>query len=266
MNFLEKIVAHKQKETELRKAIVPVSELERSPLFLRQTQSLSHALMASGSSGIIAEFKRASPSRGTIHPGASPEKIAQAYENCGASGISVLTETTFFNGSTDDLQKARSVTSLPLLRKDFITDEYQVIETRAIGADVILLIAGVPESKKIKALASLAKELGLEVLFEIHHRDEIRKIPEEADMIGVNNRNLNTFTVDIRKALELAPLLPPNVVKVSESGLSIPETVITLKEAGYQGFLIGETFMKTSDPGKTCRQFIEKIKIQYPKS
>ena len=261
MNILEKILAHKQKETDHRKTAVPVSVLENSSCFSRRTISLSQALTASGSSGIIAEFKRASPSRGDIHPGASPEVITQAYESGGAAGLSVLTDETFFGGSNEDLQKARSVTSLPVLRKDFIIDEYQVIESCAIGADAILLIAAVLESKKIKALASLAKELGLEVLFEIHHRDEIRKIPAEADMIGVNNRNLATFAVDILQALEIAPLLPLNRVKISESGLSEPEDAIVLKKAGYQGFLVGETFMKTSDPGKTCRQFIEKIKI-----
>ncbi len=260
MSILEKIIAHKQKETDHRKTAVPVSVLENSRWFSRRTISLSQALTVSGSSGIIAEFKRSSPSRGTIHPGASPEDIAKGYESCEAAGLSVLTDETFFGGSNEDLQKVRSVTSLPVLRKDFTLDAYQVIEARALGADAILLIATVLEPEQIKALASLAKELEMEVLFEIHHRDEIRKIPEEADLIGVNNRNLTTFAVDIRQALEIAPLLPPNAVKISESGLSEPGDVAVLKEAGYQGFLIGETFMKTSDPGKTCRQFIDKIK------
>ncbi len=259
MSILEKIVEHKQKEIEYRKTSVPVSELEKSPYFSRQTFSLAGSLSSSEGPGIIAEFKRSSPTKGVINAGASPGKTARDYEQGGAAGISILTDTTFFGGSIEDLKKARRVTSLPLLRKDFITEEYQVLEARAAGADAILLIAAILEPGKIKTLVSLARELGLEILFEIHDIYEIRKIPEEAELVGVNNRNLKTFTVDIQKAMDMAPLLPPDVIKISESGLGEPADIIALHKAGYRGFLIGEAFMKTKNPGETCKRFIDSL-------
>ena len=259
MSILKIIVQNTQEETNKRKSLVPVASLEKSPLFSRKTVSLSQALSTKQSSGIIAEFKRASPSKGDIHPGAQPQTIVRGYDKAGAAAISVLTDTKFFSGSPEDLKKARSVTSLPLLRKDFITDEYQILEAKALGADAVLLIAAILEPPAIKKLTTLAKELELEILFEIHEIDEIHKIPPSAASIGINNRNLNNFTVNINKALDMIPLLPEGMVKVAESGISDPETVAVLKAHGYQGFLVGETFMKTSDPGTACRNFISDI-------
>ena len=259
MSTLREIIQHKRKETEQRKGVVSVTQLKKSPLFTREAFSLVESLTREGSTGIIAEFKRSSPSRGFIHAGASPGEIVRDYEIAGASGISILTDEVFFSGSLSHLRIARDATTLPILRKDFILDEYQIIEAKAMGADVILLIAAVLDQKKINTFTSLTKELGMEVLFEIHEGVEITKIPERADIIGVNNRNLKTFEVDVRQALELASLLPSHKVRIAESGISEPATVRKLRKSGYRGFLIGETFMKTNDPGKACLYFIKQL-------
>ncbi len=258
--MLEKILAAKAEETAIQRKRWPVEAFYSSPWFDAKCISLKENLMKPGASGIIAEFKRKSPSAGDIHPNAIPEGVAAGYAMAGASGLSVLTDFPFFGGSTRVLEKIKNAgTGLPVLRKDFIVDPYQVYESKACGADVILLIAACLSSESAANLASLAKQLGMEVLFEIHSPEEINIVPADADLVGVNNRNLNTLKTNPETSFLLAPLIPDRFVRVSESGISIPEMVISLKSAGFKGFLIGEAFMKTADPARSCREFVEKL-------
>ncbi len=258
MTILDKIIKEKRLEIAQRKEGTPVEALLKAPEFERKCISLKQRLLASDA-GIIAEFKRKSPSKGWIHQAADAAEIPQAYCQNGAAGISILTDEPFFGGTPEDLMTARSKVECPILRKDFMVDEYQLYEAKAMGADVILLIAAALSVNKTRELAKKAKELGLEVLLEIHNSDELGHINDSVDMVGVNNRNLKTFEVstDISKAL--APLIPNRFVKISESGISAPETVIELKEHGYRGFLMGENFMKTENPAETLKSFLEKI-------
>jgi indole-3-glycerol phosphate synthase len=261
MSILNKILQHKEKEVWHRKKEVPYRHLEKSPFFDRTTISLRENLLSDDNApGIIAEFKRSSPSKGNIHEGACVEEIIPAYEAAGAAGISVLTDNRFFGGSNGDLEKARDLTALPLLRKDFIIDEYQIVEARALGADVILLIAAALEKKTVTTLTRLALELEMEVLFEIYDLLELVKMPDEKILVGINNRDLKTFEVSLRKAIQAVPFIPPELVKVAESGIREPESIRLLQEHGYRGFLIGEAFMRDADPGRACKIFIEKIK------
>ena len=259
MSILKKILQQKEKEVWRRKKEVPYRHLEKRAAFDRTPVSLTERLLTPASSGIIAEFKRSSPSKGVIHEDARVAEIVTGYEVAGAAGISVLTDTPFFRGSDRDLEEARDHTSLPLLRKDFIIDEYQIVEARSLGADVILLIAAVLEKEKIKTFTRLAGELQMEVLFEIHELLELIKMPEAPVLVGVNNRDLRTFEVSLGRSVEAASIIPGDRVKVAESGLQDPESIRFLREHGYRGFLIGETFMKEKDPGEACRDFIEKI-------
>jgi len=259
MTILDTIIAEKYKEVEAQKAIMPIAKLEKSEIFKRTAFSLKESLMASASSGIIAEFKRKSPSKGIINDKLKVEDVTSSYASAGASGLSVLTDRKFFGGSLVDLMAARQVNRIPILRKDFMVDEYQIIEAKAMGADVILLIAASLNPEQIKKLARCAKSLGLEILFEMHAMEELDKIVEEIDMIGVNNRNLKDFSVDIEHSLNLAQQLPDIFIKVSESGIDSPETIKYLKSKGFKGFLIGENFMKQKDPGKACEEFIKKL-------
>lgn len=261
MTILDKIIAEKYREVEAQKAIMPVSKLERAEIFGRKTISLKESLVKPGSSGIIAEFKRKSPSKGIINDKVKVDEVTSGYAHAGASGLSVLTDRPFFGGALVDLIAARQVNRIPILRKDFMVDEYQIIEAKAMGADVILLIAAALELEQIKRLAICAKSLGLEILFEIHAREELDKIVDEVDMVGVNNRNLKDFKVDIEHSLKLAEELPEKFVKVSESGIDNVETINYLKKHGFKGFLIGENFMKQHDPGKACEEFIRKLAI-----
>jgi indole-3-glycerol phosphate synthase len=256
MTILDKIIAEKYKEVEAQKMLMPVAKLEKTEFFGRNTFSLKDALTRIDSTGIIAEFKRKSPSKGVINDQARVEDVTQGYVRAGVAGLSVLTDRHFFGGSLVDLIAARRVNTIPILRKDFMVDEYQMIEAKAMGADVILLIAAVLNREQIQRLASFAKSLGLEVLLEIHAKEELEKIVDEVDMVGVNNRNLKDFKVDIEHSLTLAKELPDKFVKVSESGIDKPETIAFLKGHGFKGFLIGENFMKQKDPGKACGAFI----------
>ena len=219
--------------------------------------SMSRVLMAD-TTGIIAEFKRRSPSKGDIHPMADVAEIVPGYEAAGAAACSVLTDTPFFGGSATDFAVARRESRLPLLRKEFIVDECQIREAAFLGANAVLLIASVLTREEIERFASLAHRLDMEVLLEIHGADELPKIIDEADMIGVNNRDLNTFTTDIGMAADIAALLPERAVKVAESGLSSIAEIRSLRSRGYRGFLIGETFMKTPDPAETLRKFLSR--------
>jgi indole-3-glycerol phosphate synthase len=256
MNILDRIIIDKRREVKLKKSIIPVSQLETSVLFERKTISLSENLRHSNS-GIIAEHKRRSPSKAEINYNFTVEEVVKGYENAGACGISVLTDGKYFGGSLDDLLLARATVHLPLLRKEFIVDEYQILEAKAHGADLILLIAAVLTRAEIKKLSEFAKSLGLEVLLEVHNLEELEKsIMPSLDMIGVNNRNLKTFEVSLDFSKQLADKIPNEFVKVSESGISSIEAINELKPFGYKGFLIGENFMKTNNAGQAATEFI----------
>ncbi|NER09219.1 indole-3-glycerol phosphate synthase [Muriicola jejuensis] len=257
MDILQKIVQQKSREIALKKSLVPPRYLEHSPLFERQGNSLSQALQKSGS-GIIAEFKRRSPSRPKINQHSPVQEVAAGYESAGACGMSVLTDVHFFGGSLEDLLIARSTTRFPLLRKEFIIDEYQILEAKAHGADVILLIAAILETRQIKDFTELAGSLGLEILLEVHDEAELKRafIPG-IQMVGVNNRNLKTFEVSLETSKRIAPLIPEAVIKVSESGISRPEAIKDLRKAGFRGFLIGEHFMAADEPGIKAMEFIK---------
>ena len=225
----------------------------------RTSVSLAEVLRKSNS-GIIAEHKRRSPSKSVINQSLSVQDVAKGYADAGACGMSVLTDGKYFGGSLDDLVLARASTNIPILRKEFIIDEYQIVEAKAYGADVILLIAAILSKEEIKALSELAKGLGLDVLLEVHNDEELEKsLMPSLDMLGVNNRNLKSFKVDMDISKTLSKKIPDDFVKVSESGISSVEAIRELKEFDYQGFLIGENFMKTDEPGKSAKKFIDKI-------
>ena len=260
MNILDKIIADKRKEVDLKKSIIPILQYEASALFERETSSLAHALKQSDT-GIISEFKRRSPSKASINQNANVGQVAKGYEKAGVCGISVLTDIKYFGGSIEDLILARASVQLPLLRKEFIIHEYQIIEAKAYGADVILLIAAVLTKQEIKTFSELAKSLGLDVLLEVHNEEELHKsIMPSLDMLGVNNRNLKTFEVSLDTSKSLSQLIPDDFVKVSESGISSIKAIKELKEYGYEGFLIGENFMKTDNPGQSAIDFIQNLK------
>jgi len=259
MTILDRIVADKKIEVAQRKSIFPVAYWETSPLFERPTKSLAARLRKSAS-GIIAEHKRRSPSKQNINSSLSVSEVAKGYESAGVCGMSVLTDGKYFGGSLDDLNLARAVTKFPLLRKEFIVDEYQLIEAKAHGADVVLLIAAVLSREEIRQFSLLAKSLGLDVLLEVHNLEELQKsIMPSLDMLGVNNRNLKTFEVSLDTSRSLAEKIPAEFVKVSESGISDVTAIKDLMTFGYQGFLVGENFMKTNDPGQAAGDFIKQL-------
>ena len=259
MTILDNIVADKHKEVALKKELISIGLLERTPFFEKKTISLSKKLKNSNT-GIIAEFKRRSPSKSIINETAKVDDIAIGYENAGVCGMSVLTDEIYFGGTLDDLITARQNCNLPLLRKEFIIDDYQIIEAKAFGADAILLIAAILNKAEIKQFSELAKQLQLDVLLEVHNEEELQKsIMPSLDMIGVNNRNLKTFEVSLDTSKVLSALIPNEFVKISESGISSVDAIKELKTYGYQGFLIGENFMKTNDPGASAAQFIKNL-------
>jgi indole-3-glycerol phosphate synthase len=259
MNILDEIVEHKKKEVKDSKMQKSISQLESQPAFNRTAYSLKSFLLDENKTGIIAEFKRRSPSKGVINDWSHVNDVTGSYARNYASGISVLTDGKFFGGSLKDLEAARE-NELPLLRKDFIIDEYQVIEAKAYGADVILLIAACLSKQKTKQLAALAKRTGLEVLLEVHDETELEWYYHEVDMIGVNNRNLGNFKVDIQTSFNLADKIPSSVLPVAESGISDVETIVSLKKVGFKGFLIGENFMKHTDPAVAFAAFVQQLK------
>ena len=263
MNILDKITLDKRKEVELRKSLIPVSQLEQSVLFERTTVSLANNLRNS-KSGIIAEHKRRSPSKSVINNTLNVQDVAKGYENAEVCGMSVLTDGKYFGGSLDDLLTARASCNLPLLRKEFIIDEYQLLEAKAYGADVILLIAAILSRDEIKQFSQFAKTLNLDVLLEVHNEEELHKsIMPSLDMLGVNNRNLKTFDVNLETSKSLSTLIPDDFVKVSESGISNVKAIKELQPFGYKGFLIGENFMKTENTGESAKQFIEELKNNH---
>ena len=263
MDILEEIVAHKRIEIEQQKAIIPPATLYTNveQLLADGTQprrSMKESL-ANSTSGIIAEFKRKSPSKGWIKEEGKPEEIPASYCENGASALSILTDEKYFGGSLGFVRIARPMVSCPILRKDFIVDEYQLYQAKMVGADAVLLIAADLRKDECRQLAKKAHELELETLLEVHSEPELEYVGENIDMVGVNNRNLGTFHTDVENSYRLASLLPKDYVLVSESGISHPQTVRELREAGFRGFLIGETFMKTPDPGAALKAFIEEV-------
>lgn len=276
MDILSKIIDYKRTEVAQQKQVVSPEQLHEQVRRLTESpqaprRSMKQAL-ASSSTGIIAEFKRRSPSKGWIYETAQVEKIATAYEAAGASAISILTDEKFFGGSLRDIRTARSLINIPILRKDFIIDEYQLLQARIAGADAVLLIAACLTQEECVTLAAQAHRFGLEVLLEIHTPSELAYVSKDVDMIGINNRNLGTFVTDVKNSFRIAGQLRQTIVDfqgttdaqslplfVSESGISCPKTVCRLRTAGFRGFLIGETFMKTGQPGETLKSFISPI-------
>jgi len=261
MTILDEIVANRKKEVAEVKSHVSLEELKKQVPSNRKGKSLKEQLLDPEASGIIAEFKRKSPSKGIINDKVTPEIVTKGYSTAGASGISVLTDRTYFGGSLDDFAKAREANpDTPMLRKDFMVDEYQIYEACVTKADVILLIAAVLTKEEIERFTTLAHELGLEVLLELHAEEELQKVDPRVDLIGINNRNLKDFTVDLEHSIRMLKKLPAEAVKVAESGISDPETVDYLRKSGFHGFLMGENFMKQEHPAEACREFINQLK------
>ena len=262
MTILEKIIAFKKKEIAKIKAEVPVKKLVESPSFGRTVFSLKKSLLEVGSTGIIAEFKRQSPSKGIINDKATIADVTNGYLDANVAAQSILTDTSFFGGTMADLMEVRNINQQkPILRKDFIVDGFQIVEAKAIGADVILLIAACLTEKELKNYGQLATDIGMEVLYEVHTQQDLNKINDLDDkIIGINNRNLKTFEVDLEHSIKLASQIPTTCLKISESGISDPRIISGLKEYGFQGFLIGENFMNQENPGEACQAFINQIR------
>lgn len=258
--ILDTIVAAKRKEIEPFKAKSPVERFEREGFFWEiRNRSLVQSLLLPGSTGIIAEFKRKSPSKGWFKTKEQEaEPVVSAY-NKSAAGISVLTDNEFFGGDLDDLIQTKVITDIPVLRKDFIIDKWQIAESKAFGADVILLIASCLSPVQVKEFAGYAASIGLESILEVHTEEELGHCCDEINMVGVNNRNLKTFEVDINTSLQLVDKIPEGKPAVAESGISSVDTILTLRNAGFRGFLIGENFMKEELPGKAFEEFINTL-------
>ncbi len=260
MNILDEIIRYKALEVAERKALRSTRQLEQSAHFHAPVISLKESVSRKGATGIIAEFKRKSPSKGVINATAPVEQTTLGYREAGASALSVLTDAPYFGGSSEDLIAARSVNNIPILRKDFIVDEYQILEAKSLGADAILLIAAALPPKKIQQLAVFAHSIHLEVLLEVHTEQELEELSVTVDLIGVNNRDLKTFTTDLAISKRLAPRIPKDVLKVSESGIEDPNTLLELRKYGYTGFLMGQNFMQHEKPEVACRQFITTLR------
>jgi indole-3-glycerol phosphate synthase len=260
VNILQEICDKKRLEVAQQKRDTPFEYLQGFyDLTGHQPVSFRQALLRSPS-GIVAEFKRKSPSKGWIHSEAVASKVVQGYAVAGAAAVSILTDMEFFGGRFFDFKKARkAVDHLPFLRKDFIVDEYQVHQSKVLGADVILLIAACLTECEVARFAAVAHELGMETLLEIHDESELSYVTDAVDVVGVNNRDLARFVTDVGISMRLADRIPAGVVRISESGLSDVQTVIDLRKAGYQGFLMGENFMKTADPGAALAEFIREL-------
>lgn len=261
MNILETIVEHKKSEVRSRKSELSVAELQKRKLFSRPVLSLNEFLLDGSRTGIIAEFKRRSPSKGVINDKVDVVEVTKGYAEHGASCLSVLTDEQFFGGSNEDLVKAR-INEIPILRKDFVIDEYQIVEAKSIGADVILLIAACLSPAEVKRLAAFAKNLGLEVLLELHAQEELEHICDATGIIGINNRNLKTFDVDIERSLRMAEQIPLSKLKIAESGISKVDDILLFKRHGFHGFLIGEKFMKAPDPTIAFAEFVNQLKAK----
>ena len=259
MKILDKIVRDKKLEVDKLSSNSSIKELESSSLFSRQCISLKDSILKS-TGGIICEFKRRSPSNNNINYKSNISEVVKGYQKAGAAGLSILTDKQYFDGDIQDILEIRDISSIPILRKEFIISEYQIIEAKSIGSDAILLIASILSKEEIKNYSSLAKDIGLEVLFEIHNAEELEKMSgDNIDIIGVNNRNLDTLEIDLQNSVNLYNRIPNSFVKISESGISKVKSILKLREVGYQGFLIGENFMKTDDPFKSAYNFIKEV-------
>ncbi|MBN2615565.1 MAG: indole-3-glycerol phosphate synthase TrpC [Bacteroidales bacterium] len=261
MGILEEIIAYKRKETEDRKKLYPSELLKKSVYHASPCVSLKQYILRPDKLGVIAEFKRKSPSKGMINQYAEVEKISIGYMQAGASALSVLTDEHFFGGNNVDLKTARKFNYCPVLRKDFIIDEYQIEEAKSIGADAILLIAAILTKEEIGRFTQKAHDLGMEVLLEFYKEEELEKYDPEVDLVGINNRNLQDFSVQFDRAINLANQLPEGTVKIAESGIQKPEDILVLKEAGFDGFLIGTLFMQEVAPEQACRKFIHEVQM-----
>ncbi len=259
MNILDTIIEKKRLEVERRKITMPFQKLEQSVFFKGNSLSFRDFLLRDDKTGIIAEFKRRSPSKGIINNTSSVEEVTNIYAACGASAISILTDEEFFGGNLSDLEVATK-TGVPLLRKDFIIDEYQVVESKSFGAHVILLIAACLTKGEVKNLSKIAKDIGLNVLLEIHNEEELDHIFDDVDVVGVNNRDLKTFVVSLEQSLLLGGMIPSGKVKISESGIDSVSTIQLLRQHGFKGFLMGEKFMKEKDPGMAFRDFVMQLR------
>jgi len=259
MHILDQIVAYKKEEVSKFKAERNIAHLEKSEFFQGEKKSLAGFIKNLNRSGVIAEFKRKSPSKQDINLEAKLEPIVKGYEEANASAISILTDNKFFGGQNDFLGKAKDLVNIPLLRKEFIIDEYQIIEAKSIGADAVLLIARILTNQELTQFSTVANNLGLEVLIEIHNKEELDKLPSSLDVIGINNRDLSTFQVDYQNSIDLLNQLPQGLCKISESGIHNVETMIELYQAGFDGFLIGERFMANADPGRACKEMIDEF-------
>lgn len=260
-NILQEIISNKRNEVKIQKMMEPVEKLRSFKGFSRKPFSLQSALLDEEKTRIIAEFKRCSPSKGVINNSVDITEVAQQYYVGGASAVSVLTDNRYFGGSLRDLQAIRHL-PIPLLRKDFIIEEYQLFQSKAYGADVVLLIAACLTRNEVKHLSTTAKELGLDVLLEVHDDSELNHICDTIDLVGINNRDLKTFTVDIERSISLSHKLPLGIVKIAESGIDNALTISRLKDNGFSGFLIGEAFMKNHEPGKTFLEFSKTISLE----
>jgi len=259
MKILDNIISDKKIEIETLSKIVSISDLEKQKDFTKQSKSLKESIKKS-KSGIICEFKRKSPSNEKINYKSNISEVINGYEKAGAVGVSILTNKKYFDGSISDINEVKNNVDIPILRKEFIISEYQIIESKSIGADAILLIASILDKEEIKNYSSLAKSLGLEVLLEIHSIEEFNKISNtDIDIIGVNNRNLDTLDIDIENSIEMFEYIPSEFIKISESGISKVDSIIKLIKVGYDGFLIGENFMKTDDPFESAYNFIKEV-------
>jgi indole-3-glycerol phosphate synthase len=259
MNILETIVAHKQIEVAERKEVTPIAALEKVPAYARNIFSLKAGLNQPNASGIIAEFKRKSPSKGLINGTADPVSVTRGYAAAGASAVSILTDNLFFGGQDDDIRNCRPHLTIPVLRKEFIVDPYQIHESKALGADLILLIAACLSKDQVAAFASLAHALGMEVLLELHDEEELDHVSADIDFVGINNRSLKTFDVNIARSLQMAAQLPADKIKIAESGIDDPDLLSLFRKNGYSGFLIGECFMKNENPVSALQDFMSKI-------
>lgn len=260
MTILDKIIERKKIEVTEAKSKTSLQQLEQFPLFSRSCYSLKESIENPLRTGIIAEYKRASPSKGIINNSSTVQEVVEGYQTAGASAISVLTDRDFFQGSLADLSNAREVLQIPLLRKEFIVDSYQIAEAKAYGADIILLIAACLTPEEVQSLSNYAKSLGLNVLLEVHNEEELQhNIFDSIDAIGVNNRNLKDFTVSLDHSYVLVNKIPDQFIKVSESGISDPSTIMDLRKRGFQSFLIGENFMKTMAPGEAMQDFVKQL-------
>lgn len=258
--ILDGIVINKRKEIEKLKPLSSFERFEQKGFFWNiRNRSLADNLLMPGSNGIIAEFKRKSPSKGWFKTKELEVEPVVVKYNKGAAGISVLTDDPYFGGDLDDLIQAKVLTDIPVLRKDFIIDKWQIAESKAFGADVILLIAAILSPAQVKEFATFARSIGLESILEVHNEEELGHDCEEVDMIGINNRDLKTFKVDINVSLELIKKLPAAKPAIAESGINDPAAILTLRNAGFKGFLVGERFMKEEDPGKAFEEFISQL-------